>query len=199
MGGGHLGGRIAHREGAGGVGEVPPEPAAEVGDDDIPLLDDTVGRLVVRRGTVGPRSDDGEGGGVVALLDQRPGDDPGQVALGAAGEPRPGQPRRHPVGGGAGGGEQRDLGLVLHQSHRADHGRRRTEANIGHRILEGEQEAGPGVIADGRHAHPHQPVGHQVDGCSVSPQATVSQSVGSTSTRAPRARAPGASGDPRPG
>ena len=92
-----------------------------------PGADHPVGRLVVRRGGVGPRADDRELGAVVALVDEPVPDLAGDVGLRAPDEPAVGDLVDHPVGGLGGEAQQGDLVGVLDDPQVAQDERRGLE------------------------------------------------------------------------
>ena len=84
--GAEVGRGLADGVGAGRVGAVAARHrAADVDHDRVAGLDHPVRQLVVRAGAVGPGADDHEVDGGVALGDDRLGDVPADLALGAAG------------------------------------------------------------------------------------------------------------------
>ena len=85
-----IGRRLADDVGAGGVGAVALSGrAADVDHHRVAGLDDPIGHLVVRAGPVGAGADDDEVGPLVALGDDRLGDVPADLALGAPGRATP--------------------------------------------------------------------------------------------------------------
>ena len=65
-------GSLAYHVGAGAIGLVAGrQRAAQVHHHGVPLFEDTVGKVVVRVGTIRPGADDDEGDGFVLLQDQR--------------------------------------------------------------------------------------------------------------------------------
>ncbi len=94
---------------------------ADVDDHDVAGLEHPVADLVVRRGAVGPGADDDEVDGGVALVEDRRGDVPAGLALGAPGLQELRHPGVHPVDGLAGPAQRVDLLGALAHPQVAEH------------------------------------------------------------------------------
>ncbi len=122
--------------------------ATEIDDHDIARLDHPVGRMVMRRGAVRARADNGHARHLVALLDEHGGDGPRQLGLGPTREPGPREARRDTVGGSAGAAKQGDLVGRLDQAECGTEAPGRLERRSAHRLLELQEKHRPGLIPD---------------------------------------------------
>jgi hypothetical protein len=155
-------GRTDHH-GPAEVGAVALDPATEVHDHRIPIPDSPVSRFVVGRGSVGTRSHDGEGHGVMALLLQVRGQQPGHVPLGAAFQALAGDPVERLVRPSSSALKQVNLGGILLRTERGEDWRGRAERSAGNSGLHFDQMRGPhsvghGERTGGRELGPHHPV-----------------------------------------
>ena len=142
----------AGEDGAGDVGAVAVEGAAEVADDGLAGADDAVAGVVVGAGRVGPAADDGEVDDLVPGVDEPVADLARHLGLGAAdeGDLAPDELGGDDVGGGRRPPEGVHLGVVLDRPQRADDGGGRKPLPAGEGVLEAEDEGGPGAVGYGQ-------------------------------------------------
>ena len=140
--------RLAHGHRAGGVGPVAVHQATEVEDHGVPVLDDTLPRLVVRVGAVRAGAHHGEVDLFVSESAQQGREVGGDLGLAAAGERHTDDLRVGRVRGRPRGFQPRQLAAVLHRPHHGEALGQGPVCRAGQLALEAQQVQGPGGVRD---------------------------------------------------